>query len=130
MFKYHAWARRSTTRTERGISTCIYGCTVLGAAFLWLGQGQIPPVPFMIIAAGWILFFVDSLLTLVRPRASFLLGGLLAGLGLAASLPQTAHYRLFESGQIVFGTIFLAGTVLQGILLVLALAYLVRMRRL
>ncbi|MDV3293479.1 MAG: hypothetical protein LYZ70_04335 [Nitrososphaerales archaeon] len=81
------------------------------------------------VAAGWIFFAVDSLLTFTKPKASYYLAFVLAGLALGSSLPQTAHYAFIASGQLLPSTTFILGSVAQVLLVVLVPYHFLRARR-
>ncbi len=117
------------TRTGRLIQALIIACSLLGAALLVEIHMLVPTFVFDFISAGWVCFVLDSILTFVRPRASYYFGLLLSGLGLAASLPQGTHWSFIEDGMVVPSAIFISGSLMQGAIIVLVVYYhLVRQR--
>ncbi len=103
--------------------------TLLGLAFLWEVNGILPGPVFDFVAVGWALFVVDSVLTFIRPVASYYLGLALAALALASSLPQSAHYALVESGLSFQAATFVAGSASQVLIIVLVIYRFLRGRK-
>ena len=113
----------------RSIQAVILFSAALGVLFLWQAAGLLPGFVFDFIAFGWVLFVVDSALTFVRPRISYLLAFVLAILALSASLPQSAHWAFIQEGDLVPAAIFITGSIAQILLLILVPYHFVRGRR-
>ena len=88
----------------------------------------VPSVVFEIVTVGWACFAVDSLLTFVKPTASFCAGLVLSVLGLSASLPQSTHWEFIEEGLVVPSAIFIAGSLMEIMIVILGAYYLVGLR--
>ncbi len=116
-------------RTGRVIQALVILSTLLGIGFLWEVYGILPGPVFDFVAFGWILFVVDSILTFVRPVASYYLGFVLAILALASSLPRSAHYALVENGLLIPAATFLVGSAAQVLIIVLVLYHFVSGRK-
>ena len=95
---------------------------VLGVFFLWEVSDQVPSYVFEILATGWFLFVIDSILTFVRPRLSYYLGLVLALLTLAETLAQPEHYSLVASGNLEATATFFVGSAAQ-VGIILSVAY-------
>lgn len=117
------------TRTAKTIQALILASTLLGIALLFEIYAIVPPFVFEIVSVGWVCFAFDSLLTFVRPTASFCLGLILSVLGLSASLPQSTHWEFIQEGLVVPSAIFIAGSIMQGMIVVLSAYYLVGLRK-
>lgn len=89
----------------------------------------VPADVFDFVSVGWALFVVDSALTFLKPVASYYLGLVLALLALSASLPQSAHWAFIENGLLIPTAIFVVGSVMQVLIVVLVLYYAVSVRR-
>ena len=101
----------------RAIQGLIIFSTALGVFFLWQAYPLLPGDVFDILAFGWLLFLVDSLLTLVRPRASYYLGLVLAVVALSETLTQPEHYALVENGNVPATVILVVGSIAQALLI-------------
>jgi len=112
--------RRSSA--ERAIQSLVLFSTLLGAIFLVQVYGVLPPLAIDLVATGWVLFVVDSVLTFVAPNASYVLAFALAILALASSLPQSSHYSFLVNGDLIPAATFVIGTAAQ-ILLIVVLLY-------
>ncbi len=115
-------------RLGRTIQGLIIFSTLLGALFLWEARSLLPAMVFDVIFVGWVLFIADSVLTFVRPVASYYLGMALAVLGLVTSLPQPAHYAFFQDGQVLAASIFALGSAAEIAIVVLVAYYVVLSR--
>lgn len=114
---------------QRVVQGLILFSTVLGAVFLWQAYQVLPSVAFDSVALGWVLFCVDSVLTFVRPFASYVLGLVLAVVALALTLSQPAHFALVASGNLLAATTIVLGSAAELLLIVFAAYYLLRARR-
>lgn len=103
--------------------------TLLGLLFLVQAYSVLPPEALTFVVVGWVFFAVDSVLTFFRPKASYYLAFVLAGLALGSSLPQTAHYAFIANGELLPSTTFILGSVAQILLLVLVPYHFLRARR-
>jgi hypothetical protein len=113
----------------RAIQGLILFSTALGVFFLWQAYPLLPAFAFEIVAFGWVLFLADSILTFVRPTASYYLGLVLALIALGETLSQQAHYALVESGNVTATATLVAGSAAQGMLIPLVIYYLVSRRK-
>ena len=113
----------------KAIQALILFSTVLGAFFLWEVYPLLPPVGFDFVSFGWALFLLDSILTFIRPRASYYLGLVLAILALGETLSQQAHYTLIASGNLSATATLVLGSAAQVLLIVLVVYYLVSRRK-
>ena len=113
----------------RAIQSLILFSTVLGAFFLWEVYPLLPAFAFDYVGFGWVLYLVDSVLTFVRPKASYYLGLVLAVLALGETLSQQAHYALVASGNLPATATLVLGSVGQVLLIVLVVYYLVSRRK-
>ncbi|HEY6282751.1 MAG TPA: hypothetical protein VIW22_02375 [Nitrososphaerales archaeon] len=84
----------------RAIQGLILFSTILGAFFLWQVYPLLPALAFDLVAFGWVLFLLDSILTFVKPRASYYLGLVLGLVTLGETLSQQTHYALIASGNL------------------------------
>jgi len=107
------------------IQALILASTLLGICLLVEINSLVPPFVFDIVSVGWVCFVIDSVLTFVEPTASFCLGLILSVLGLGASLPQSTHWQFIEEGLFVPSAIFIAGSIMEMAIVVLAAYYLV-----
>ncbi len=122
-----AWA--FVKGVARAIQGLILFSTALGVVFLWQVYPLLPAPAFDFVAFGWVLFLVDSILTFVRPTASYYLGLVLALLALGETLSQQSHYALIESGNLAATTTLVLGSVAQVLLISFVAYYLLRRRR-
>ncbi|HUK80887.1 MAG TPA: DUF350 domain-containing protein [Nitrososphaerales archaeon] len=113
----------------RAIQGLIVFSTVLGVFFLWQAYPLLPGDVFDILAFGWLLFLFDSLLTLVRPTASYYLGLVLAVVALSETLTQPEHYALVENGNVPATIILVVGSIAQAILIGSVVWFVVSKRR-
>ncbi len=113
----------------RAIQGLILFSTVLGVLFLWQVYPLFPAFAFDFVAFGWALFLVDSILTFVRPRASYYLGLVLAILALGETLSQQSHYALIKSGNLTATATLVLGTATQALLIALVAYYILARRR-
>ncbi len=115
--------------TGRAIQALVIFSTLLGVLFLAQAYVQVPSTVFDIVAAGWVLFVVDSLLTFFRPTVSYYLAFVLAILALGSSLPQSAHYAFIANGELLSSATFLVGSLAQVLLVVLVPYHFIKARR-
>ncbi|HXW94677.1 MAG TPA: hypothetical protein VEJ19_03115 [Nitrososphaerales archaeon] len=113
----------------RAIQGLIIFSAILGVFFLWQAQPLLPPDVFDILTFGWLLFVVDSALTVVRPRISYYLGLVLAVIALSETLTQPEHYALVESGNVPAAVILVLGSAAQALLIGSVLWYIISERR-
>ncbi|HUI23341.1 MAG TPA: hypothetical protein VLY82_03000 [Nitrososphaerales archaeon] len=113
----------------RVIQGLIVFSTVLGVFFLWQAHPLLPGDVFDILAFGWLLFVVDSVLTLVRPRISYYLGLVLAVIALSETLTQPEHYALVENGNVPATVILVLGSVAQALLIGSVIWFVISERR-
>ena len=117
----------------QGVTRLIQGLilfsTVLGAFFLWEVYPILPTFAFDFVALGWVLYLVDSVLTFVRPRASYYLGLVLAILALVETLSQQAHYALVASGNLPATTTLVLGSAAQALLIASVVYYVLARRK-
>jgi hypothetical protein len=125
----HHEAARQVAFVPRLIQGLILFSALLGVAFLWQAYPLLPSYVFDILAFGWFLFVVDSILTFVRPFASYLLGLVLAVLALSQTLSQPEHYALVESGDVPATLTLVMGSAAQALLIVSIGYYLLARRR-
>lgn len=116
-------------RVTRAIQGLILFSTVLGVLFLWQVYPLLPAFAFDFVALGWVLFLADSILTFVRPRASYYLGLVLAILALGETVSQQAHYALVASGNLPATATLVLGSAAQVLLVVLVVYYLLSGRK-
>ena len=115
-------------RTARVIQALIIASTLLGIALLFEIHSVVPPFVYEIVSIGWICFAVDSFLTFVKPTTSFCVGLVLSLLGLSASLPQSTHWEFIQEGLIVPSAIFIAGSIMEVMIVMLSAYYLIGLR--
>ena len=113
----------------RAIQAAIVFSTLLGVVFLWQVNGLLPYMVFEFVATGWAFFVLDSALTFVKPRASYVLGFVLAVLALATSLPQAAHYAFIQAGELLPSATFILGSGAQFLIIALVPYFFLRERR-
>lgn len=113
----------------RAIQGLILFSTLLGVLFLWQAYPLLPAIAFDIVAFGWMLFVVDSILTFLRAKASYYLGLVLAVAALGETLSQPEHYALVEEGNLAATVTLVLGSVSQALLIVLVGYYLISERR-
>jgi hypothetical protein len=113
----------------RVIQGLIIFSALLGVAFLWQAYSLLPSDVFEVLSFGWFLFVVDSILTFVRPLASYVLGLILALVALSETLSQPAHYALVENGNVPATLTLVSGSVAQALLILFVGYYLVARRR-
>lgn len=120
---------RNKSRTERMIQGLIVISTLLGALFLAQAYGTVPPFVFDFVAVGWVLFVIDSVLTFVRPKVSYILGFFLAILALGSSLPEPSHWAFLANGDLLPAATFVVGSLAQSLLIVLVAYHFIAARR-
>jgi hypothetical protein len=108
----------------RAIQGLILFSTLLGVAFLWQAQPLLPAEVFYILTFGWALFVVDSILTFIRPRASYILGLVLAAIAFTETVSQPEHYALVENGNLPATLTLISGSVAQALLIGFVVYYL------
>ena len=113
----------------RAIQGLILFSTVLGVFFLWQAHPLLHGDVFEILAFGWLLFLVDSVLTFVRPKISYYLGLVLAVVALSETLTQPEHYALVENGNVPATIILVLGSVAQALLIGAVVWFIVSERR-
>jgi hypothetical protein len=113
----------------RIIQGLILFSALLGVAFLWQAYPLLPGGVFDILAFGWFLFVVDSVLTFVRPLVSYILGLVLALVALSETLSQPAHFALVESGNLPATLTLVLGSAAQALLILFIGFYLIARRR-
>ena len=113
----------------RVIQGLIVFSAVLGVAFLWQAYPLLPTDVFEILAFGWFLFVVDSVLTFVRPLASYVLGLVLALIALSQTLSQPEHYAIIESGNVPGTVTLVLGSAAQALIIVFVGYFLVARRK-
>jgi hypothetical protein len=113
----------------RAIQGVILFATVFGIAFLYEVYPVLPSFVFYTVATGWVLFVIDSVLTFVRPKASYYLGLVLAVLAFGATVSQPAHYSLVASGNIPATLTIFVGSGAELLLIFLVLAYVITGRK-
>ena len=107
----------------RAIQGLILFATAFGVPFLYEVYPVLPSFVFDSVAAGWVLFIVDSALTFVRPRASYYLGLVLAVLAFAATVSQPQHFALIASGNLPATVTIVVGSAVELLLIALVLVY-------
>lgn len=95
------------------IDAMIYLSVILGAILLPQIYGLLPWPVFYSILAGWIVYLLVAFAVAKGYRYAYHIALLLAILTLIVSLPQSAHYSLIYTGQILPAFTFIAGTVIQ-----------------
>ena len=113
----------------KAIQGLILFSTLLGVIFLWQAYPLLPAIAFDIVAFGWLLFVVDSVLTFLRPKASYYLGLVLAIAALGETLSQPEHYALVASGNLTATATLVLGSVSQAVLIILVIYYVVSERK-
>ncbi len=113
----------------RAVQGLILFSTLLGVAFLWQAFPLLPRDVFYILLFGWALFAVDSALTFVRPRASYILGLVLAAIALTETVSQPEHYALVENGNLPATLTLVSGSVAEALLIILVVYYLFTERK-
>ena len=113
----------------KAIQTVILASTIFGAVFLYEVYPLLPSFVFESVAFGWVLFVLDSLLTFVRPRASFYLGLVLAIIALGVTLTSPAHWALITGGNVPASATIVTGSALEIILIVLIGLYMIGGRK-
>lgn len=108
--------------TARLIQGLILFSVALGPVFLWQVYFLLPAVGFDVVATGWVLFVADGALTFLRPRLAYALGFLLAVLALTASLGETQHYVILQSGEVLPSLTLILGDAAQ-VLLIMMVPY-------
>ncbi len=103
--------------------------TVWGAVFLLYARPSLPTGVFYFLSFGWVLFVVDSVLTFIRPRISYLMGLVLALIALFATLSQPEHYALVQSGDTTATVILVLGSAAEVILIVAVVWYILSARK-
>jgi len=114
---------------QKIIQGLIIFSALLGVAFLWQAYPLLPSEVFGILAFGWFLFVVDSVLTFVRPLASYVLGLILALIALSQTLSQPEHYAIVESGNLPATLTLVLGSAAQALLIVFIAYFLITRRK-
>jgi hypothetical protein len=107
------------TTIGRAIQALVIFSALLGVPFLWQVNGLIPTDIFEFVAIGWVLFVIDSFLTVFRPTISYYLAFSLAILALGATLGEPAHYAFIQEGDLLPTVTLVAGSTAQVLLLIL-----------
>jgi hypothetical protein len=116
-------------KTSRAIQGLVLFSTALGVFFLRLAYPLLPPLGFDFVAAGWVLFAIDSVLTFLKPRISYYLAFVLAILALSQSLGQSAHYSLLLDGDLAASAVLVLGSAAQVLLLILIPLHFIGVRK-
>lgn len=113
----------------RAIQGVIIFCTLFGIPFLYEVYPVLPSSVFYTVTFGWVLFVVDSVLTFVRPRASYYLGLVLAVLAFGATVSQPDHFALIASGDVAATITLIVGSASELVLIVLVIAFVLTSRK-
>lgn len=108
----------------RVVQGLILFSTLFGIVFLVEVYPLLSPDVFDLIAFGWVLFVIDSILTFIRPKISFYLGVVLALIALGETLGQPEHYQLIAAGDLSATATIAIGSVAEALLIILAAYYL------
>jgi len=115
-------------QTGRLLQGLILFSTLLGVVFLAQVYSRLTPIGFDIVAVGWLLFVLDSILTFVRPTVSYYLAFVLSLATIAETVFQPAHYSILFSGDLLAASTIVVGSVAQ-VLLVILVPYYFRSER-
>lgn len=107
----------------RAIQSLILFSTVLGVFFLWQAYPLLPSFVFDFVSFGWVLFVTASVITFVKPKASFYLALVLAVLALISTLSQPEHYALVENGNVPATITLFLGSAAEILIIALTVYY-------
>ena len=113
----------------RAIQGLILFATLFGIAFLYEVYPVLPSFVFYSVAFGWVLFVVDSVLTFVRPKASYYLGLVLSIIAFGITWSQPAHFQLIADGDIPATVTMLVGSATELLVIAAVLVYAYTARR-
>lgn len=113
---------------RRIINALIYLSVTFGLILLVQLWSLVPVWLFYSVLTGWIAYVAVALLAAKNRKAAYPLALVLACLTLLVSLPQPEHYAYVEAGLSLASATFLAGAVLQGVLIILDIIYLIKYR--
>jgi hypothetical protein len=107
----------------------IYASIFLGAALLIQLFAIVPVWLFYSVLAGWILYLIVAVAIAKGLKMSYPLSLVLAILTLSVSLPRPEHYSLVQAGLSPASLTFIAGSVLQVLVILTVSGYLFMMRK-
>ena len=116
-------------KLESVIKTLIYLSVVLGLILLIQLYNLVPGWLFYAVLCGWVAYLAVALIAATGHKQAYPLALVLAVVTLFVSLPQPEHYAYIEAGLSLATVTFLAGSILQTILIILDGVYLVKQRR-
>jgi signal transduction histidine kinase len=98
----------------------IYASVILGVALLvQLYVLMVPSWLFYSILAGWIVYLVVAIAVATGRDKAYPVALALSIVTLVVSLPQPEHYSLAEAGPTLASLTFIAGSVLQIVVIIL-----------
>ena len=104
---------------RRAIDVLIYLSVLLGIVLLPQLYGLVPTWLSYSVLGGWLAYLLVAVLAATGRRVAYPLAFILAILTLAVSLPQPEHHSFVEAGLSLASITFLAGSVLQFMVLIL-----------
>ena len=113
---------------KRAIDVLIYLSVAFGIVLLFQLYVLVPRWLFYSVLMGWVAYVAVAILAATGRKVAYPFAFILSVLTLAVSLPQPEHYSLVQEGFSLASTTFLAGSVLQILLLILLVVYFIRSR--
>ncbi len=99
-------------------NVAIYATIALGPVLLLQVYGIVHAYLFYSLLTGWIIYLIAGAGVALNKRKFYILASLLSILVLVLSLTQPEHYLFFSQGKVYAALTFLAGDLLQVIVLV------------
>jgi hypothetical protein len=111
-------------RLRRGADWLIYASVILGVALLaQLYLLMVPSWLFYSILAGWLFYLLVAIGVATGRDKAYLPVLVLSIVTLAVSLPRPEHYSLAEAGQTLAALTFIAGSLLQIVVIILITSF-------
>lgn len=112
----------------RSINLIIFLSVALGVLLLPQLYGIVPTWLFYSVLGGWLAYVLVAALAATGRRIAYPLAFVLSILTLAVSVPQPEHQSFVMAGLSLASLTFLAGSVLQLVLVILIPVYYLRKR--
>ncbi len=110
------------------INILIYLSVIFGLILLIQLYSLVPSWLFYSVLTGWVVYLVVAIFAATGHKQAYPLALILAILTLLVSLPQPEHYAYVEAGLSLATVTFLAGSILQIVLIILDGIYLTKYR--
>ncbi len=116
-------------KLRAAINALIYLSVVFGVLLLVQLWSLVPRWLFYSVFTGWVVYVIVAFLAATGHEQAYPVALVLGLLTLFVSLPQPEHYASVEAGMSLASFTFLAGSILQVMLIILDGIYLIGQRR-